>query len=1134
MPGPGTFGNRSRRGSVSSRRSIYDYDDTPTQAPLPYGDDFVTAGSGLDDPATSSDEDDYSRPPLRKTPSRLFSSVPPNRTAPFRPPAPPRSASLPRRLDGGFVSGAAAGASGNLGGNGNFDLLQRFKLESADITVELWRSRVTGLKLLHANPDGAIIDGHFQVNTEIFNDSGCPHTLEHLLFCGSKKFPYNGVLDKVGNRCIGNGTNAWTQSTNTTFTCSLASEEGFLTLLPVYLDHLFFPTLTEAAFTTEVYNIDGKGQDGGVVLSEMQGTATGCGDLMALATMRTLYNKDNGNRSETGGLIPNLRKLHIEDIREYHDSMYVPQDMTLMIIGNATTPEALLDVLNHEVEPSLIAAGFNKGPRPPGWRRPFVESKTASNPPVIPHDMTKEVPYPSKDESTGSISLNWVGPSWHDFLEGSAITCLNSYLTDSDVSPMQKAFTQGKDPWCSGVSFSMSGEPRILSCDADSVPKDKLDVLPGKIRDLLLEISRRGIDMERMQNEIKTLRQCMLESIEKSPSGYLYSTLNENFLYGDAEGGELQAAFDDIGYCRTLATWDQEKWIDLLERTYIHPFCLTVIGRPSAALIVANADKSAAYVASNVARFGASGLAKLAKKKEDAVKENAKGVPDSLLRKFRIPDLAGIHWKEPVTAKGLGVARTSKSGPPANAVQKKIDDEGVRLPLHTTFEHLKSNFITITICMFFSDLPGLLEKRIKTLIPLFVDTFGSLPVKRANGEFLRYEDVIKQVNIDSISCSMAVSGEKFLFSMNVVKENYGVALAWMKDLLWGSVFDVTRLRNALTQAAQSLPDEKQSGASVVGEKFSYLVNNDRCNSHALNVLSRNVNTPALLKRLNKEPETVIEELEALRRGFTNPRTMRVLVTGDILAMDAPAGAWIKYFEPITPFSPRDLLPIPLAIDQLSPLGVRPRSLVQVTKIPSIESCFAIFGCAGPHPWNDPDIPALTVANGVLNVMEGILWNAVRGKGLAYGASISHESGTGLTKLDLFRCPDAYAAWAACRDVIHDVISGKIQITKLDLEAAKSTYAYNTAEAKATAAITASDSFVTQVLHGRPADCAKIQLAGVRDVTLPQVIDSISRYIVPLFDPNTSIGAITCGPSKWNEMEQKFTSERYKVMKDSFE
>jgi len=118
---------------------------------------------------------------------------------------------------------------------------------------------------------------------------------------GSEKYPYKGIIDHLANRGFSNGTNAWTDNDHTAYTVSTAGEQGFLQLLPIYVDHILYPTMTDAGFVTEVpryfrmflpeivliwwvqvHHIDPKGQDSGVVYSEMQGRENSSGDLMAL------------------------------------------------------------------------------------------------------------------------------------------------------------------------------------------------------------------------------------------------------------------------------------------------------------------------------------------------------------------------------------------------------------------------------------------------------------------------------------------------------------------------------------------------------------------------------------------------------------------------------------------------------------------------------------------------------------------------------------------------------------------------------------------------------------------------------------------------------------------------------------
>lgn len=69
---------------------------------------------------------------------------------------------------------------------------------------------------------------------------------------GSEKYPYKGIIDHLANRGFSNGTNAWTDTDHTAYTVSTAGEQGFLQLLPVYVDHILYPTMTKAGFVTEV------------------------------------------------------------------------------------------------------------------------------------------------------------------------------------------------------------------------------------------------------------------------------------------------------------------------------------------------------------------------------------------------------------------------------------------------------------------------------------------------------------------------------------------------------------------------------------------------------------------------------------------------------------------------------------------------------------------------------------------------------------------------------------------------------------------------------------------------------------------------------------------------------------------
>ncbi|KAG9302936.1 hypothetical protein G9A89_022353 [Geosiphon pyriformis] len=146
----------------------------------------------------------------------------------------------------------------------NFSIVRAIKTDYG-IDITKFRSNKTGLSVIHVDVEGPLVNGYFALATEALDDDGCPHTLEHLVFLGSEIYPYKGVLDSLANRALAQGTNAWTDVDHTCYTITTAGCEGFLDLLPIYVDHILYPTLTDSGYVTEVHHINGKGENAGML-----------------------------------------------------------------------------------------------------------------------------------------------------------------------------------------------------------------------------------------------------------------------------------------------------------------------------------------------------------------------------------------------------------------------------------------------------------------------------------------------------------------------------------------------------------------------------------------------------------------------------------------------------------------------------------------------------------------------------------------------------------------------------------------------------------------------------------------------------------------------------------------------------
>ncbi len=291
----------------------------------------------------------------------------------------------------------------------HFGTVGKFNTDYSPSVITQYVSERTGMTVVVVDQKGPKVLGFFALATEIHDDSGAPHTLEHLCFMGSKSYRYKGVLDKLATRAYST-TNAWTATDHTAYTLDTAGWAGFAQILPVYLEHVIVPTLTDAGCYTEVHHVDGSGHDAGVVYSEMQGVQNTQGELMDLRSKRLLYPEGIGFRYETGGMMEQLRVLTADRIREFHREMYQPKNLCLVIVGEIDHTD-LLGILDDFEGTILLDIPKPAAP----FKRPWVESKPT---PALQKTSVVTVDFPEEDESSGEIMISFFGPDCNDAVLG--------------------------------------------------------------------------------------------------------------------------------------------------------------------------------------------------------------------------------------------------------------------------------------------------------------------------------------------------------------------------------------------------------------------------------------------------------------------------------------------------------------------------------------------------------------------------------------------------------------------------------------------------------------------------------------------------------------------------------------------
>jgi Zn-dependent M16 (insulinase) family peptidase len=148
-----------------------------------------------------------------------------------------------------------------------------------------------------------------------------------------------------------------------------------------------------------------------------------------------------------------------------------------------------------------------------------------------------------------------------------ALEVLGDYLSDSAVSILSQSFIEIEDPIATNIHFWISYQlPCTLSVSFESVPVEHLDTLEEKLFNVFREVTKGGIDMDRMTTVVETQRNRSILSVERSPSERMSLKLINEALYGSLDGKTLKEDVKDLICYEVLSKWTSEHWIALLKR----------------------------------------------------------------------------------------------------------------------------------------------------------------------------------------------------------------------------------------------------------------------------------------------------------------------------------------------------------------------------------------------------------------------------------------------------------------------------------------------------------------------------------------------------------------------------------------
>lgn len=316
---------------------------------------------------------------------------------------------------------------------GNFVLTRSIPLEELYSTFSEWVHLPSGARVFHiANNDP---ENLFCLSFQTLPDSsnGVAHILEHIVLCGSKKYPVKDPFFSMARRSLNTFMNAFTGQDFTCYPASSQVEKDFYNLLSVYLDATFHPELRRTSFLQEGHRLSFKDRDitqslhfEGIVYNEMKGSLASADSRLWKSLFHYLL-PDLPYSHCSGGDPQEIPNLTYEELISFHQNFYHPSRCVFFFYGNLPIAKHL-DFL----EENALKNAEKLAPL-----APIQEQKRFSSPQII------EESYPISSleslEKKEIVAIGFLTTKITHQKELLALSLLDSLLMEHDGSLLKKA-----------------------------------------------------------------------------------------------------------------------------------------------------------------------------------------------------------------------------------------------------------------------------------------------------------------------------------------------------------------------------------------------------------------------------------------------------------------------------------------------------------------------------------------------------------------------------------------------------------------------------------------------------------------------------------------------------------------------
>ncbi|KAF6200005.1 hypothetical protein GE061_006304 [Apolygus lucorum] len=198
----------------------------------------------------------------------------------------------------------------------------------------------TGCDYLHLARDDSNNVFSIGFRTTPLNSYGIPHILEHVVLCGSLKYPCKDPFFRMMGRSMANFMNAMTGPDYTLYPFATQNKSDFKNLMSIYMDAVFKPQLRELDFLQEGWRYEHENLNDresplaikGIVYNEMKGVFADKNAVFSNAVLNNLLPSHTYGVISGGDpkLIPNL---NFADVKAFHKKYYHPSNCRIYSYG---------------------------------------------------------------------------------------------------------------------------------------------------------------------------------------------------------------------------------------------------------------------------------------------------------------------------------------------------------------------------------------------------------------------------------------------------------------------------------------------------------------------------------------------------------------------------------------------------------------------------------------------------------------------------------------------------------------------------------------------------------------------------------------------------------------------------------